>query len=145
MRGPDKYWLKKYGSPYQLCLPRNVQKKNKATPSVDNILQLCTTSSVPTQRSMGGLLWGMWNGWDVEWMGFHGGFLRISGMIQNLLKSFTLPIRVDSNEGFCCYTNYEQPTTGEIAAVRTSCDCGIRFDAMTGCHGMIQVYWNLSN
>ena len=26
-------------------------------PSVDNILQLCTTSSVPTQRSMGGLLW----------------------------------------------------------------------------------------
>lgn len=46
-------------------------------------------------------------------------------------KTFTLPIRVDSNEWYTVYIIQimNNQLVGEIAAVRTSCDCGmIRFE-----------------
>lgn len=122
MRGPAKYWLKKYGSPYQLCLPRNVQKKNKATPSVDNILQLCTTSSVPTQRSMGGLLGvdgGMWNGWDsmTDSCGFRGWF-KIYWNLSHYQFGW---IQMNGNMSYKLWTT----NNWWNSSCSNSCDCGI--------------------
>lgn len=92
---------------------------------------------------MGGLLWGMrwmWNGWRIP-----GGFLGWFKIYWNLSHYQ----RVDSNEGYISYKLWttEQPTTGEIAAVRTAVTVGwlhsMWWDDLA--MGWFMSTWNLLN